>query len=238
MSNTMTMTRRSLLATASAASVVMLVACGSSADESAQQTAEPTAQDDQASGNEPADAGTSNEASSTGSKVLVAYFSRADENYGASGKEMLEVGHTKVMAGYIKEALGADEYEIVPTQAYPVGYDDCCDVAKQEQADDTRPAIANALPDVTGYDTVFLGCPIWWGYEPMIIRTFLEGVNLAGKTIVPFTTHAGSGLGSVPSNLQTALPDATVLEGYAVEGTSVDGAREEVVNWAKGLNLA
>lgn len=72
----------------------------------------------------------------------------------------------------------------------------------------------------------------------MVVRTFLDGVDLAGKTVVPFTTHAGSGLGSVPANLRAALPDASVLDGLAVAGTSVDGARDEVVSWATGLGLA
>ena len=85
---------------------------------------------------------------------------------------------------------------------------------------------------------VFIGCPIWWGDEPMIVRTFIEGVNLSGKTIVPFTTHGGSGLGSVMGNLQAAVPDATFFEGHAVAGTAVDGARDEVVSWATGLGLA
>ena len=91
---------------------------------------------------------------------------------------------------------------------------------------------------MSAYDVVFIGCPIWWGDEPMIVRTFVEGVDLAGKTIVPFTTHGGSGLGSVPANLQAAVPDARFLDGYAVAGTAVDGAHDEVVDWAKGLALA
>ena len=177
------------------------------------------------------------ETSPTG-KVLVAFYSRADENYGDAGTEWLEVGHTKVMAGYIAEALGADTYEIVPAEAYPEGYDDCCDVAAQEQRDGARPAIADELPGVAPYDVVFIGCPIWWGNEPMIVRTFIEGVNLASKTIVPFTTHGGSGLGAVPGNLQAALPDSTFLEAHAVAGTAVDGARDEVVAWATGLGIA
>ena len=233
----LTTTRRGFLAATALTASTLLAACGASSgseDASADQpaTEEPAADETSTS----ADAAP--ETTAQASKVLVAYFSRADENYADSGLEWLEVGHTKVMAGYIVEALGADEYEIVPKEAYPEGYDDCCDVAKQEQADDARPAIANALPDVAGYDTIFLGCPIWWGDEPMIVRTFLDGVDLSGKTVVPFTTHGGSGLGSVPSNLQAALPNVTVLEGHAVAGTSVDGAKDEVVSWATGLNLA
>ena len=101
-----------------------------------------------------------------------------------------------------------------------------------------RDARKGALPDVSGYDTVFVGCPIWWGYEPMVVRSFLDAVDLSGKTIVPFTTHAGSGLGSVPSNLQAAIPGACLLEGLAVVGTQVNDAREQVAGWVQGLALS
>lgn len=170
-------------------------------------------------------------------KALVVFYSRADENYADAGTEVLEVGHTKVMAGYIAEALGADTYEIVPRDAYPFSYDECCDQASSELADDARPALTGEMPDVSGYDTVFVGCPIWWGSEPMVVRTFLDAVDLSGKTVVPFTTHGGSGLGSVPSNLQGRIAGATFLEGKAVAGTAVDGARDEVVQWAQGLGI-
>ena len=88
---------------------------------------------------------------------------------------------------------------------------------------------------MSAYDVVFIGCPIWWGDEPMIVRTFLDGVDLSGKTIVPFTTHGGSGLGNVPANLQAAISGAQFLDGLAVTGTSVDDFHDEVVNWATGL---
>ena len=216
----------------------MIASCSGNPDSNTtvdQPAEEPEAAADDAG---QADAPTDAEDASTSAKVLVAYYSRADENYGDGGTEWLEVGHTKVMAGYIADALGADTYEIVPEVAYPEGYDDCCDLAKEEQRDDARPAIADALPDVSGYQVVFLGCPIWWGEEPRIIRTFLEGVDLSGKTVVPFTTHGGSGLGSVPGNLRAFVPDATILDGHAVAGTAVDGARDEVASWAKGLGIA
>ena len=216
------------------ASALLLAACGGSAKEPDEEPVDdgPVIEDDHAPDSLPEDEPEATSPAS-GSKTLVVYYSRADENYGSNGPEWLEVGHTKVMAGYVAEALAADTYEIVPVEAYPEGYDDCCDVALEEQRDDARPAIANPLPDVSGYDLVFIGCPIWWGDEPMIVRTFLEGVDLSGKTIVPFTTHGGSGLGSVPANLKAAIPDATHQEGLAVAGTDVDGARDEVVAWAK-----
>lgn len=232
------MTRRGMLAASVAAGAMMLAACGgSSAETEPDETDLQAPVEEDAATQEPAD-GNETEASDAASKILVAYYSRADENYANGGTEWLEVGHTKVMAGYIAEALGADQYEIVPVEAYPEGYDDCCDVAMEEQRNDARPAIANPLPDVSGYELVLIGCPIWWGDEPRIIRTFVEGLDLSGKTIVPFTTHGGSGLGGVPANLQAAIPDARFLDGYAVAGTAVDGAHDEVVDWAKGLALA
>lgn len=234
------MTRRAFVGAAALA----LTGCAGTRNAADEPAAEPAAETEQAPVAEPEQ---TSEAPSTtsdvstaaaGGSTLVVYYSRADENYANGGKEWLEVGHTKVMAGYIAEALGADQYEIVPVEAYPEGYDECCDVAMQEQRDDARPAIANALPDLTPYHTVFIGCPIWWGYEPMIVRTFLEGVDLTGKVVVPFTTHGGSGLGSVPSNVANFAAGADVREGYAVAGTAVDGAHDEVVAWATGLNLA
>ncbi len=226
-----TMTRRAFCAMTA---TTFLAACGHNTQEDpTSETATTSDADSNAPEATESEATTESQESASTSKTLVVYYSRADENYADGGKEWLEVGHTKVMAGYIAEALGADQYEIVPVEPYPEGYDDCCDVAMAEQRDDSRPVIANALPDVSAYDLVFIGCPIWWGEEPMIVRTFLEGVDLSGKTVVPFTTHGGSGLGSVPRNVATFAPSADVREGHAVAGTSVDGARDEVVAWAK-----
>ena len=169
--------------------------------------------------------------------ILVAFFSRAGENYGADGIESIEVGNTKVMAGYILEAVDADEYEIVPAEPYPDNYDECLDRASMEQAEDARPEIANPLPSIEPYEVVFLGCPVWWGEEPMIIRTFLESVDLVGKTVIPFTTSGGSGLGSVPEGMQALEPDATFLEGHSVRGEDVSDAHDEVVAWVESLDL-
>ena len=229
------MTRRSFVQTGFIVGATLLAGCGR-ASASSQKNAETKTTASEGAGSTSQETAGASESTSSG-RTLVAYYSRADENYGNGGTEWLEVGHTKVMADYIAEALGADTYEIVPKTAYPKGYDDCCDVALEEQGSDARPAIANALPDVAKYDVVFVGCPIWWGDEPMIVRTFLEGVDLAGKKVVPFTTHGGSGLGRVPSNFAKLLPNAKLLDGHAVVGTAVDGAREEVAKWATGLAL-
>jgi flavodoxin len=229
------MTRREALALGGVASTLLLAACGGTAEAPEEEpTTESVAEEEQAPESPSDDAV---ETSASG-KTLVIFYSRADENYADGGVEVLEVGHTKVMAGYIAEALGADQYEIVPAEAYPFSYDECCDQASDELKKDVRPALAGDLPDVSGYDTVFLGCPIWWGSEPMVVRTFLDAVDLSGKTVVPFTTHGGSGLGNVPANLQARVPGATFVDGKAVAGTAVDDARDEVVDWVTSLDLA
>ena len=232
------MDRRAFVLSAGLMGASLLAGCGA---ESEQAAPEPEEKDEHAVADEgePQTNDVQEENSdSSASKTLVIYYSRADENYADGGVEVLEVGHTKVMAGYIAEALGADQYEIVPAEAYPFSYDKCCDQASDELKKDARPALAGDMPDVSGYDTVFLGCPIWWGSEPMVVRTFLDAVDLSGKTVVPFTTHGGSGLGSVPANLQNRIPGATFVDGKAVAGTAVDGARDEVVDWVTSLDLA
>ena len=198
----------------------------------AEEAAEALGENGQAS-----EAPAGEETSEGAGTALVVYYSRAGENYADGGTEVIEVGHTKVMAGYIVEATGADTFEIVPQEDYPFSYSECLDRASAELADDARPEIACEMPDVTGYDTIFVGCPIWWGSEPMVVRTFLDKVDLSGKTIVPFTTHGGSGLGSVVGNLEARIAGATFLDGKAVAGTAVDGARDEVLQWVEGLGL-
>ncbi len=225
--------RRAFVAGAGALVGIGALALSGCAESRSQQSEKPT--DDSTSDAQATSNSTDESAGATptaSGKSLVVFYSRANENYPS---EWLEVGHTKVMAGYIADAIGADTYEIVPTEPYPESYDECCDVALEEQRADARPSIANTLPDVSAYDLVFIGCPIWWGDEPMVVRTFVEGVDLAGKTIVPFTTHAGSGLGNVPANLKAALTDARFLDGLAIAGTDVDNARDRVTTWAKGL---
>ena len=178
------------------------------------------------------------EESPAASKTLVVFYSRADENYGDGGKEWLEVGHTKVMAGYIAEALGADTYEIAPVEAYPEGYDDCCDEALEEQRAGARPEL-KALPDMTGYDTVYFGFPCWWGDLPMPVYTAIEALDWNGKTISPFNTHAGSGESGMFSTLASECAGATVTAGLTITGEMAQNNRGEaeaqVDSWLASL---
>ncbi|MBF8970009.1 flavodoxin [Streptococcus sp. NLN76] len=169
--------------------------------------------------------------------VLVVYFSRTSGVWDGP----LEVGHTKVLADYITEATNADQYEIVPAVAYPDDYEATAEQARQEQADDARPAIANPLPDLSEYETIFIGAPVWWSEYPMIVRTFLDGEadQLANKTLVPFTTHLGSGLGASQRQLESQFPQATVLDGFSVRGEdgAVNGAESDVRAWLTRIGV-
>ena len=171
----LTMTRRAFVAAGS----LLLAGCGAKEEPAQTQPAEEAAAEQK-----PAEDAPAAEATSTGSakdkRILVAFYSRADENYPG---EWLEVGHTKVMAGYIAEALGADTYEIVPVEPYPEGYDDCCDQALEEQRNDARPAIAEALPEGIALDT--------YRSRPGIIEARYSGGTLVVRKSV---TLSGSDL--------------------------------------------
>ena len=155
------------------------------------------------------------ESTDNGTNILVAYFSRADENYNVG---VVKVGNTQILAEYIAEQVGADSFHIETVTPYPADYDDCCDVAKQELAEKARPEIKGGVDNMDGYDIVFLGYPIWWGDLPMAVYTFMESYDFSDKVIIPFNTHEGSGVSGTYSKIKSALPNAQVLDGIAIQG--------------------
>lgn len=168
-------------------------------------------------------------------KVLIVYFSRTKGVYGGDVK----VGNTAQVANFIQEKTKGDTYEIVPQKAYPNSYDATAKVAQKEQDDNARPAIKNALPNVKKYQTIFIGSPIWWGEYPMVVRTFIDNVNLNGKTVIPFTTSGGSGLGNTREVLEKSYPKATVKAGFTAEGDKVknnpSSVKKSVDSWLNKL---
>ncbi|MFT8878979.1 MAG: flavodoxin [Oenococcus sp.] len=164
-------------------------------------------------------------------KTLIVYFSRTNGVYNGP----LKIGNTKRVADFIQRKTGGDEYEIVPVKDYPSSYEATTRVAQQEQNDNARPKIKNKLPDVSGYDNVFVGAPVWWGEYPMVVRTFLDGVNLNGKHVIPFTTHEGSGLGNTPETLRRQYPKADVLRGLGVRGSDAANSQGAVDRWLTRL---
>ena len=163
-------------------------------------------------------------AAAPGSHILVVYFSAT--------------GTTRGVAEKLAEGLSADLYEIVPEEPYTdadLNYNDSKSRTSIETDDpDCRPAIAGELPDLTGYDTVLIGYPIWWGDVPRIVSNFVEQVDLTDKTMAVFFTSGGSGLGSSMKHLETQSGAGTWLEGKRFSGSATV---EEVTSWAKSLGM-
>ena len=167
------------------------------------------------------------------SKALIIYFSRNGMNYWHGDIKNLAVGNTARMAKVIQEATGADIWEIQPVSAYPFDYRQTTDKAQKEQEAEARPKFKLPIPDLSQYDLIFFGHPIWWSEMPMVVRTFLDKTDLSGKKIAHFCTHEGSGFSGSESDLKARQPRAVYLPPLAVAGTQVDNSTKNIQNWAK-----
>lgn len=156
-------------------------------------------------------------------KMLVAYFSHT--------------GNTRTIAQMIKDATGADIFEIVPTDPYPAAYADVLARGRQELQDNIRPELKTAVPDIAPYDVIFVGSPNWFNTIVPPVMTFLSGRDFTGKTLVPFMTHGGGGMGKGVQDVKRLAPGATLLEGRAFRGDAVADAGEDVRAWLRELRL-
>ena len=175
-----------------------------------------------------------------GGKLLIAYFSRAGENYNV---DVVSEGNTAKFAKEIAAQTGGDLFEIVPVTAYPSSYDEMLTVATRERTNNERPAIRDTVNSFDDYDTIFLGYPIWWGDLPMILHTFMESYDFTGKMVIPFNTHEGRGQSGTQSAIASKLSGATVLQGLTIRGSVAqgmtgDGNDATVKNWLDGLGLS
>lgn len=145
-------------------------------------------------------------------------------------------GNTEQVAQTLADKTGAALFEIVPEEPYTdadLDYNNDSCRANQEQNDpNARPAIAGDPLDLSGYDTIYLGYPIWWGDAPMIIHTFCESYDLSGKTIAPFCTSGGSGISQSLSTLETLAPDATITDGLRTSPASADS---DLDSWLEAI---
>ena len=164
-------------------------------------------------------------------KSLVAYFSRKGNNWVNGRVINLTFGNTEVIAKMINEIVGGDLFHIDTVKQYPKGYEETTKVAKQELKNNARPELTDHVLDMNLYEVIFLGYPNWWGTMPMALHTFLESYDFSGKTIIPFCTHEGSGLGSSVKNIEKLCPKAEVINAIAFHGGSVKNAREGVEKW-------
>jgi flavodoxin len=177
------------------------------------------------------------ESLTAGGTVLLAYFSRAGENYHYGGRRRLTVGNTEVVAQMISRLIGCDVHRIQAADPYPDDYAPTVERNVREQNANARPAMANPLASIERYNTVLLGSPIWNVRAPMIMSTFTESLDFTGKTIHPFTTHAMSGLGTTQRDYTASCPGATLGEGLAVRGEEVTDAGPAVEWWLRRIGL-
>ena len=148
-------------------------------------------------------------------KVLVVFFSHTGENYSVGN---ISVGNTKRVADAICELTGAAKFEIVATKDYNMPYNDLVNLATKEANNNEFPAYTAKIDNISQYDTIYIGGPVWWGTYPRVMFTFFRDNNLNDKTLIPFTTHEGSGLGSADDDLKDVYPDANILKGFSIYG--------------------
>lgn len=250
-----------LLAAVIMAALVLLSACGSETEVSQSRAAasstsaavpqsgaaaESTAVPAQQSEAVNADTSVSETSDSTGSKILIAYFSvpedvdtsRVDAVAGASivVKDREVLGNTEYVAQIIQNTIGGDLFRIETTDAYPLDHEPLVNQAADEQDENVRPTLKTHIENPSQYDTVILGFPNWWGDMPQPLYTFLEEYDFSGKTIIPFVTHGGSGFSGTRATIAELQPGAAVSDDtLSLSRNDVAGAEDEIRQWAEGL---
>lgn len=164
-------------------------------------------------------------------KKLIAFYSRADENYVNGTIKALKIGNTKVAAEIIHKLTGADMFEIEQVKAYSKDYNECIAEAQSDQKRDARPELKGYPENIDDYDLIYLGFPNYWGTMPMAVFTFLEHFDFSGKTIKPFCTHEGSGMGSSEKDIQRLCFNANIEKGLAIHGGSVERSKTDIEKW-------
>jgi flavodoxin len=225
----LTVDRRSALRWAIAGPVGALLGAGTSGC----ITGEPDTMASQGATPRPSTSGTPE----NGGRVLLAYFSRAGENYYYGGRTDLDVGNTEVLAGMIGDLIACDVHRIDAVDPYPDNYDAAVARNVREQDGNARPGIAAPLPSIDQYHTVLLASGIWNVRAPMIMTTFAESYDFTGKTVHPVTTHAMSGLGTTEGDYARSCPGATIGEGLAVRGEEVRDAGPALEAWLRRTGL-
>ena len=164
--------------------------------------------------------------------AIAIFFSHAGDNYSVGN---IEVGNTKIVADYITEIIGADQFEIVTHKYDGMPYNPLIKLAKEEAQNGELPPYEGTVPDLAKYDTVFIGGPVWWGTYPQVMFTLFKDINLDGKTVIPFTTHEGSGLANCVEDVKEAFPGANVTKGFAIYGHEVRSGRAKVEKWLNSI---
>lgn len=162
---------------------------------------------------------------------LIAFFSRRDENYVNGMLKKLDIGNTEAAARIIQELTGGELFQIEQMQAYSKDYNECIAQARADQKRDARPELKTWPVSLGPYDVVYLGYPNYWGTMPMAVFTFLEHFDFSGKTIRPFCTHEGSGMGGSISDIRKLCPGARVETGLSIRGGSAGRSKKDIEKW-------
>ena len=170
-------------------------------------------------------------------KTLIAFFSRADENYFGGAMRYVKVGNTEIVCNIIKKLIAADTFKIEMKQPYSPAYMTCIEEAKKDLREKARPELVSLPSSLEQYDTVILAYPNYWGTMPMAVFTFLEHFDFSGKTILPLCTHEGSGLGGSERDIKKTCPGAGVKPGLPISGSSAADAEADVKKWLSAHGL-
>ena len=160
-------------------------------------------------------------------KSLIIYFSRADENYAVG---YIDKGNTEYIAEFVHEITNSDMFKVEPLNAYPKNYMECIEEAKVRTKNHDAP-IKDSVPDISNYEVIYIGSPIYWGGMPEEMFTALRKLDFSGKIIRPFTTHEGSGLSGVPRQLKEICIGAEILDGLAITGSDAKNSKSIVEEW-------
>ena len=170
-------------------------------------------------------------------RTLIAFFSRADENYFSGAMRYVKIGNTEIVAGIIKELIPADTFRIEMKAPYSPVYMTCIEEAKRDLRAKARPELASLPESIDEYDTIILAYPNYWGTMPMAVFTFLEAFDFTGKSILPLCTNEGSGMGGSERDIKKACPGATVKPGLPITGSQAAGSKTSVQKWLSANGL-
>lgn len=188
-----------------------------------------------------------NETISSDGKILIAYFTWADNTHvddpssvdvdASTSASVLAPGNTEKVVHFIQEQVGGDMFSIIVDEPYSSDYDECLDRASDELAQQARPTIVDTVENMDEYDVIFLGYPNWWSSCPMAIFSFIESYDLSNKTIIPFCAHGTGGLGRSIEDLQDALPHSTLLDAFGVYRPDTDSCQDDVNQWLSDIGM-
>ena len=165
------------------------------------------------------------------SNILIAYYSRKDENYVSGQLKHLSVGNTEVVASYIAKETKGDVFKIEQEKPYSKKYNECIEEARCDQLNNNYLPLKKYLDNIDKYDVIYLGYPNYWNTMPMAVFTFISKYDFKGKVIKPFCTHEGSGLGKSVSDIKKICKNAIIKDGLPIKGSNVNNSLEEVKKW-------